>query len=309
MRPLADILRSLSIEAKQQGREWMALCPSPDHDDHKPSWSIRDEPGHAKHGFHGCWSCGFKGGLVGLVMAVRGCSMGEAVAYLGKDAVEDAPEHVRLELERVHTRGAAFVMPVGVTIEPMSKWPMNVAGYAASRGLISGQVDTWGIGYALGGKLAGRIVIPKRDAAGVLRGYTARTFLKSEKKRYLEPLEMEGADMSCLFGEAQWVDARGGAVVVTEGALNALAYARVCDHAVAALSGTKMANVHAAMKLARFARVYVATDADRAGDDAAEAIISLLERRTECIRLRLPNKVDAVDLGDEQLARTMEAMR
>lgn len=310
MLPIADILPALGIEAKQQGREWTALCPSPDHDDHKPSWSIRDEPGHAKHGFHGCWSCGFKGGLVGLVMVRRACSMSEAVTFLGKGAVDQAPEHVRLELEAVRSRAPAFALPAGVMMERFGLWPEVVREYAVSRGVTGGQVDTWGLGYALTGKLAGRIVIPKRDVAGVLRGYTARTFLPTERKRYLEPLEVEGADGTCLFGEAGWVDARSGAVVVTEGALNALAYARVCDHAVAALSGTKLVTVHAALKLARFARVYVATDADRAGDCAAEEIISLLERRTECIRWRLPNKVDAVDLGDMALmAWVMEAMR
>jgi DNA primase len=65
MTGIATALDKLGIEYSIRGSEAVACCPA--HDDHHPSWSI-----NLTSGMHYCFSCGFKGGLTGLVAQVSG---------------------------------------------------------------------------------------------------------------------------------------------------------------------------------------------------------------------------------------------
>jgi len=68
---LQKALSALGIETERRGRELFARCPRPEYPDKNPSWRMRDEPGSPKHGQHMCWSCGFRGEIVGLVMLLK----------------------------------------------------------------------------------------------------------------------------------------------------------------------------------------------------------------------------------------------
>ncbi len=298
------ILGRLGIEAKRQGKEWIALCPSPDHDDKNPSWRIRDDPGTKRDGYHKCWPCGFSGGATSLVSAVLGVTLKEARAWLAGDHVEeDRPVAGEVQLKVRTARG--MKLPDGVVVAPLAEWVTPARSYAYARGLTDWQVERWGIGYATGGKLAGRIVIPYRDAGGRPRGYTARTFFNNPK-RYLEAHPSEGAMRSAMFGEQHWphVSRETSTVFVCEGALNALAVERALfDEAfpsVAAISGSEPSAGHVA-KLATFGYVVVLTDPDKAGDRAAEILGNALARHCAIARVRLPDGKDASDLTREEL--------
>lgn len=67
----------LGIEVKVKGDEATGLCPSPQHNDTSPSWSINLETGK-----HHCFSCGFGGSFQWLVQIVKGVRAGEAIAYI-----------------------------------------------------------------------------------------------------------------------------------------------------------------------------------------------------------------------------------
>jgi hypothetical protein len=74
---IAGALDELGITFKIAGDEAQALCPHPEHDDGKPSWSC-----NLKTGKHHCFSCGFGGSFEWLVRIVNGARKGEAVAWI-----------------------------------------------------------------------------------------------------------------------------------------------------------------------------------------------------------------------------------
>lgn len=93
----ADMERALwdlNIDFKIRGDEATALCPSPQHYDGSPSWSINMNTGK-----HHCFSCGFGGSFQWLVQITKGVRSGEAVAWIKTQKVRigivDEPEVAR----------------------------------------------------------------------------------------------------------------------------------------------------------------------------------------------------------------------
>lgn len=307
---IEDVLKRLNIEGRRRGREWTAPCPNKEHVDRHPSWRIRDEPGAKRHGMHHCWPCGFGGALDDLVMKVLNLTWSEAKEWLSGGAVElDKPVAGGVEF-KVQSALRAFHLPVGVELDPFDKWPSSVRKYAQGRGITAEQVHHWGIGYAVEGRLGGRIVFVKRDNRGKDAGYSARTFVDA-KNRYYEPQPWEKAQLGVMFGEQHWpmVSNRHAATLyVVEGVINALAIERVADYPthVAVTSGSQLHPLHAA-KISGFGKIVIVTDPDEAGDKLAAAIDAALSRhRPDYIRVRLPEGQDAASLPPEKL---MEALR
>lgn len=304
---IPKILERLGIAAKRNGKEWCALCPSPDHDDKSPSWNIRDEPGSKKHGLFRCWPCGFSGDVYSLVMKLKGVGFKEAKEWVGSSDVDDKPVPVTAVV--TSSARVGFQVPSEVRFGPLAKWVTPAREYVSERRITGEQVEKWGIGYATGGRLAGRIVVPYRDAGGRPRGYTARTFV-GDRKRYLEPDLRERADRSTMFGEQHWPKPADGweEVFVTEGALNALAIERVVLGAyVAALAGSQPHPAHVA-KIARFKNVFIVTDPDPAGDKAGAILEGVLRAHVGYVaRVGLPRGKDAADIPAEDLKGLLEA--
>lgn len=71
------VLDELGIEYRERGNECQGLCPAPDHDDSSPSWSVNTDTGQ-----HNCFSCGFKGTFVHLVVSVTGLGWSDAALYV-----------------------------------------------------------------------------------------------------------------------------------------------------------------------------------------------------------------------------------
>lgn len=300
---IPSVLLRLGIQAKRTGREWTALCPNPEHDDKRPGWRIRDQAGSEKHGMHHCWSCGFGGSVDDLVMKVLKLSWAEAHDWLGGNAVAvERPVAATVELKQ-GPWDRSFHLPEGVEFGPLASWPKTIRTYAERRGIRPWQVERWGIGFAVAGRLMGRIVFVKRNAAGEPIGFTARTLIGDER-RYLEPEPWEGADPAAIYGEQFWND-RGqrDRVFLVEGAINAHAVERAllehtCDDewfypSVGATSGSQLHPL-VASKLASFKIIVAVTDPDKAGDKFATMISDAVARHeTEFRRVRLPEKTDA----------------
>jgi len=291
---LIDVLQRLGIEGlKRSGKEWLGLCPNPNHADRTPSWHIRDEPGHPKHGLHNCWSCGHSGNLTKLVMDLRGLKFRDAEAWLA----ENAPltmDAVRTELRyhRVTTTPSEMLL-TGVDFGPMEKWVTPAREYARSRGITDGQVLRWGVGVSVSGRLGGRIVFPKRASSGRLGGFSARSFV-GEEPRYLEAKPNDGADPNLFFGEEHWEGAT--TCLVTEGVINALAAERAWpEAAVVALTGSNIRPMVLA-KLAHFETIVLLTDPDAAGNRAAGELTDALGRHCDIKRVELPEGTDAAEL-------------
>ena len=318
---IARALERLGIPARRSGKEWVARCPDPDHEDRNPSWRIRDEPGTDRHGLHNCWSCGYSGSLTTLVVEVLGVDARGAREWLfdGTAPARDAappPPSVRVEVARA--RGFRF--PVGVEFAPIDEWPAPARRYVERRGIPRWQVERWGLGFAVEGRLAGRVVVPYFSAAGRPGGYTARTYA-GHPKRYIEADRKEGADRAAMFGERWWPAGGRWRAFVTEGALNALAVERAMVASssgdepstsgdgwpcVAAIAGSSFRPAHAA-KLATFAELLVLTDPDEAGDRVAGEIAAGVGRHSLVVRVTLPRGKDAADLAAEDLAARIDA--
>lgn len=263
-----------------------------------------------KQGAHYCASCKFGGGLVDLVMHVRDVAYGGAADWLA-DVRAGGGERAIVLSARVEVRAErrGFRVPREVVFAPLTDWPAPARDFATRRGIEGWQVERWGIGYAVDGRLGGRIVIVFRNSRGESAGYSARTFGK-DLKRYLAPREEEGADYGVMFGEERWpAIAQRRIVVALEGALNALAVERVLvQHGVAASVGAfagSRASSTVFAKLATFRRVVRFTDSDHAGDDVAEELFHGLARHVEVPRVRLGAGQDPNNVDGETLWRAM----
>jgi DNA primase len=290
------MLAQLGLEAEHRGDTWVMRCPSGRHEDKKPSFAIKDVPGEPKHGLSYCFSCKFGGTAAELVAHVMGITVHSAYGWLVERAMGHARNVRRITVELQPPRArAGMQVPPGVTIVPLVEWPTIAQRYVLDRGITPAQVDQWGLGYAVEGKLAGRMFLPIWSRDGALLHYTARSFTGSPC-RYKSADRTDGFDAGAVFGEQAWpVPEQRDAVVVCEGALNALAVQRVTPLPLAAMYGSNVSLEHL-MKLSTFRRVLILTDADLAGDWAAEKLMGAMARHLDARRVALPRGVDANDL-------------
>lgn len=290
------VLEAIGIEVvHRRGRRIWARCPF--HESERASTFFVRVAGD-RSGQNHCFSCKKGGGLTALVMHMRDCDRDAAVAFIAALGKGYEPPRVRARVVRGPPRmvRSRFVMPREVILEPLAEWVTLARRYAESRGITAEEVELFGLGYAVDGRLSGRIILPWLGAGRVLGGYSARTFVDEEPK-YQTPPESDNADRAVMFGEHLWPNGRGRRiVVVTEGALNALAVRRAHDVAVAALGGSEIDPMQVT-KLATFARVVLLTDPDEAGNKAALALERMLSRHVETMRVVLPEGCDALDVG------------
>ena len=306
------VLTKLGLEVKDPGGERRAYGPCPFHEEKgkHDNWFIRLR-GERRGQYH-CFVCKEKGGLSDLVSHVRGCSRDGARDWLERfKEVADEPvkTYLSVRMEVAETGRREFRMPKEVRFGPLDEWVTPARRYAEERRHIPDwQVLLWGLGYAITGKLAGRIVLPvraTRDGAPV--SYMARTFA-DHALRYLYPAEREHPDLDVIFGEQFWPrDRRDRTVVITEGALNGLAVQRAVGGAVhlGALGGSDPRPMHVG-KLSTFGLCVVLTDDDVAGRGAAWELSCQLQRHTKVVRVSLGEGRDADDVTPEELRSVIE---
>ena len=297
------VLQKLGIIVEVRGCKGAMPCPF--HDERTVGAFIIYVEGDRVGGFR-CLSCGAHGGLVDFVERVRGCSREGAkewIARLREGDVEEARSPVQ-RVELVVDRGVRrpFELPREVVRRPLDQWSETARRYAEQRHLTAGQVARWGVGYAVVGRLKGRLVIPVCDQHGAVQSYMARSFAGHSAK-YFYPSLRDGPSLDAMFGEQHWPrhDRNAVEVVVCEGALNALAVERCYEgQPVAALGGSDPRALHV-FKLAGFGRVCLLTDQDPAGDGAAAVLWRQLARHVEVRRVTLGVGRDADDVTSAEL--------
>lgn len=317
---IPSLLERLGIKTKRKGRELWACCPL--HEERTPSWQIRDDADDPEK--HGRWRCLGKchtgGGPVSLVMAMLGLEAKQAWEWIKTGSVrETVPLEIRFDdnspdLSRFLF---GFQLPQGVEFGPLFDWPAPAAFYAQKRGITAGQIDKWGIGYAIDGRLAKRIVIPWRDSNGKLLGYTARAYTPNEK-RYLQPKEEERPAQGVVYGEEHWPPpgAARDVLIVIEGEIDGLAVDRATGFCFGAACGSNFVPAHAS-KFSTFKRVMIAGDPDAAGNAMTSSIVRTLAHHTKVIPIELPVDTKggiydparlAVECGNDALRRVIEGV-
>lgn len=297
------LLDALSVRARRRGRDWWAPCPNDEHDERTPSWHIRDEPGARGHAGHYCFGCKWGGGPAELVMGAYGfAARSSAVAWIedrGLDSDDVPPLDVELVVETPFR--VPFSMPRECVTGPLAGWPTIIRRYVEGRGITAAQVRRWRVHYAVDGSWGGRVVFPFTDEQGVLRNISARSFVGHDR-RYRTGAEEKGADPDALFGPRHWPADRRR-VVITEGAVDALACERAGAEAVAALSGSDF-SAENALLIGTFPEVVIATDPDGAGEAVALAMRGL-SRWVRVRRATIPGGKDAASMPARQLRRAL----
>jgi hypothetical protein len=255
--------------------------------------------------------------LVELVMRVAELEFRPALDWL--EGVEEAPAPEPVVRVRYEVAGARsrFRLPEGVEHHPLGSWNSVPLGYALSRGITGEQVERWQVGYALEGRLAGRLVFPIVDSSGRLANYAARTFVGHET-RYLAADAREGPDKAAMLGERFWpppAKRLSKVVVVFEGAISGLAIERALalagfvpheDVYLAGLQGSDAEDPRRPARLATFGRVVSAADPDVAGESVSADLAAALGRRVPFARLEYPRRgVDAADEDPLALAGSL----
>lgn len=293
------LLEVLRVESKRVGANRVARCPFPDHEDRDPSFKMRDQPGNTRHALYVC-SCGRGGSARTLVHDLEGISWEEVDAWLVSNGAfgDEAELEGGVIVELVGSEAKPRMrMPPEVHFRELARWPTPARRYAEKRGITAAQVERWGIGYAVDGRLRGRIVMPVRNEQGVLAGYMARAFDGAEK-RYLTASREEGPDEGVMFGSERW-GAERRVVVLAEGALKCLAVERACGAPVAAVGGNQLQPEHV-VALSTFERVVIVPDADDAGEGVAADVYAALARWHPVVKVKLG--VDADEVRTERLA-------
>lgn len=318
MARVEDVLRGLGIEFDPRPRQGWLFANCPYHEERTPSWRIRITS--KRYGQHHCFGCKAGGTLAGLVRHVRKIGEFEALLWLetlGTDEAfaEELPAETFFEMEPRVLGGRALSMPLEVIQAPLEGWVTPAREYVRARGVTDEQTGKWALGYAVDGKLDGRIVIPvyRRGPRGQreLCSYMARDYVdRGARKRYLYPSTDEGVNLDVMFGEEFWpAGSQRDAVAVTEGAFNALAVEREMPLLpFGALGGSGIIPAHV-LKLTTFKRILLLTDDDPAGDKAATALYSMLSRQAvKVVRIMLPNGEDANEVERRQRGLLREAL-
>lgn len=302
-RKVEDALKLLGIEFDPRPRNGWISARCPYHEERNPSWRIRVT--QHRYGQHHCWACKAGGTLEGLAMHVLKLSFEEARVWVGNREVvveQPAPEEIGV---RVVGGRRKFKLPDEVIFGRLDQWVTPARQYMQSRSVSSWQVSKWRLGYAIDGRLAGRIVIPVWRNFDEPRNYMARDFTRNPKvPKYRYPSAEESPSFATLFGEQYWpAQHERDIVVIVEGALNALAVERLEEKrfAVVALGGSSIQPIHA-LKVATFPHQIILTDNDPAGRKAADTLEPMLRGQgCQPWKCWLQSGYDANDLSPEDL--------
>lgn len=312
LEPLPDLVRRVDLaglvaryagNGRQTGRTTSYLCPSPDHPDRHPSFTVTDGPTGQRWR---CWSqCARGGDALDLVAWLEGLDLGEAAVWL------------RRYLGDPDTAGPARSRPTGPSKAKRERAPLPttsrppeeaagrlLAGYLADRGWPPHTAELYGLEVVLAAR--GRPAV--RHPFYAVTGST-EVELDSWQDRLLhhDP-ERDGGKWHAAPGRPLRLWNLPGleaeeltAVVIAEGPADGITADLALHHrpevAAVAVAGSEGWRSSWAPMLTGL-QVVIATDADTAGDNLAEKIAADLDSLAEVARACLPDGVnDLTELG------------
>ena len=301
--PLGDVVEASGVRLRGRGRVLQGVCPF--HDEAEGSFTV-----YADTERFYCFGCGAGGDVLDFVRRVENLSLPEAIARLD-GSLGLAP--------RAAVRPAGPRRPKSAALPPRDPALLTAAGrfyagqlrrspaaweYLASRGVGQSAAARLGLGYAPGSGLrealesdgfsadrlqdcglfmergaerfAGMVVVP--DASGgLVRWLVGRAVDPDRAPRFQAlPGPKPVLGLGRLGVAPPWV-------VVAEGVFDWLALAGWGLPACAALGTQGMERIAAALR--GCPRVFLAFDADDAGREATERLLTLLGRRAAAVAL------------------------
>lgn len=255
-------------------------------DDQKHHLWCNPEGGKRKinSGVYHCFKSEKKGTLIGLVMDVEKCNKYEAMQILGIKQANGRPIEGELEIEfgdRIitpeelyeSTKFKIISLPpqtMSISLAP-ELWYQKAKNYMNSRNL---EID--GLYISLGGKYAGRIIIPYYDEEGNLIYFNGRTITGSEL-RYRGPEKDIGVGKEDVLYFTRWPKALEK-IYLCEGEFDAMSLFKIGLNAVAC--GGKNLSEKQAILLSKY-KICMALDADEAGQSAIVKMVNKLNSFSE----------------------------
>lgn len=326
---IRDIV-SESVPLKKSGANWAGLCPF--HAEKTPSFSVST----TKQIFH-CFGCGAGGDVISFVMKRDGVSFREALEVLASRCGMELPRFQPGTAEK-RDRLLEMMQAAEGFYTAHLKNDRRARVYLEKRGLDEATVERFSIGAApdawrdlqthlssrgfsqelmlQGGLLMkgaqgtpydafrGRVIVPIRNIYGKTVAFGGRTLDDGRPPKYLN------SPQTPLFNKSELLFALGlardgirdeGAVLVTEGYMDAIACHQFGFHHAVATLGTAMTASHARL-IKRFTRhVTLVFDGDAAGLRAARrGLPILLAEDLEPRVLVLPGGTDPDDFLRQQ---------
>ncbi len=319
---IAEIIGEV-VALKPAGRSQMkGLCPF--HSEKTPSFHV-----HLERGFYYCFGCHAKGDIFDFVMRTQGVEFPEALRMLGERAgVEVGPPGARdgrrRDLFDVNEVAQAYFR------SQLAGEPLD---YLVGRGLTRESIEAFGLGFAPPGwdgllrhaltrgvrdqdllavgllaenergrrydRFRERVMFPIRDPLGRVVGFAGRV-LGDGAPKYLNTPETDlfrKAELLYGLDRARPAIRKSGEAIVVEGYMDVIAlHQSGFDNAVAAL-GAALTEAQAE-QLARLdaRRVYLAFDADEAGQRAVlSGLDQAVGRRLLVRAVQVPHGKDPAD--------------
>lgn len=293
------LLAELGVTVRKSGSELRGRCPNPKHTHSgRPgpgTWQI--VPAGERAGQHVCHSCGWGGGAVALVQAVKGFEDGKAAwRWLLEFCGETVPDGARIRIERKVQEQASQTLDypegsVALWEDPLPSEVEPALRYLEGRGVTLEEIRRYGMAAVPIGapKYSARVIVPV-IVRGAMVDFVARLYVKASA---LIPKALSGRkDLGARKELALWgydhLDPRLPVVHVVEGVWGALAMIRAGIPNVVAACGSNWTPERSEL-LAAWPRIVLIPDGDPAG--------AKLEQRAASLRFRA--RVEVVDLPEK----------
>ena len=291
-----SILTSLGIDViEHNGSELVALCPGHQsmvgRPDTHPSWSINEETG-----IHYCFSCHYKGNVIGLVRDMRG---EEEANLLSDDFRRPTGDFAAIEkrLNESQLRRAKREEEQTVTPGLLSRLDIPPAAAMDDRHVSEESCDAFGIRWK-----DGHWVLPLYYPDGRLMGWQEKAHVG--RSFYNRPRLLPKS--KTLFGFPVAEALGHGTVIVVESPLDAVRLHSMGYSAVA-VCGSKVSHSQIDL-LIRYRRVIVALDNDVAGTKEMERLRKVLPKRGVRAMYLSYRHTEAKDVGDMDDAEIVRAV-
>lgn len=297
----ADIVDVLSqyIDVIQKGQRYTALCPF--HDDHDPSLNISPERQTYK-----CFVCGAGGDAINFIQRFDKLSYPQALAKLGKmvnvavDVASDShPANHHHELMTDYIQFLSYSL----------KTNPEALAYLESRGLHESLQHQFELGYAPDGSQSlkflqakgydinelvaldlvkeqhavfhHRIMIPIHDEYGRPIGFTARVLNDTKTAKYINtsttPL-FQKSRVVFNYHRAKQASKQANRIILVEGAMDVLAFAKAGIHEAVACLGTALTTDQIRLINQLKVPIILCYDGDKAGQAATMKAIDAFDR-------------------------------
>lgn len=255
MSQVLEVLDRLGIEYDVQRDEAFAHCPQHKarvgKEDAAPSWSINVETG-----LHNCFSCGYSGGLAGLVYDVQGFDrFSDAKEWIGSGEID--PQVTVAKVRKARLRRAVLPTAASFDVSRYLALPLVTDEFAHTRGLGADLCNEFGLRMK-----DDRWIIPIHHPDGTLMGW------QEKGPGVFNNYPMGVRKGLSLFGFGKV--AEDAVPVVVESPLDAV-LAHQCGFPAVATYGTRVTDEQVAL-LAQFPSVILAFDNDRPGYQATEDV-------------------------------------